>query len=33
VEQDKPAAERGTYLHGDEYGFPKLSAQRAKPAN
>lgn len=31
VEQDKPAAERGTYLHGAEYGFPHLTTQLAIP--
>ena len=30
VEQDKPAAERGTYLHGAEYGAPHLTTSADK---
>jgi hypothetical protein len=32
VEQEKPTAERGTYLHGAEYGVPQLTTHEIKPA-
>jgi len=33
VVEDKPVAERGTYLHGKEYGLPQLTTARVGAAN